>query len=933
MATRTQSLQWQPVEDKGWIPLDDVAPVTTQPAPSEGMTGAQPQQDIYGPPEPVDQPPQTPQEFQQTSVERPEMIPGRPQVPGRPTLGDIAKQQKQQMEANRIALERQHVVVQDNRKKLYAEVRSKLGDDTFDESQALAVTLEDMAKGDFKNALVRMDMQRSDKFNEFRRKLLSQYPKADLQLVKLSGPTRGASIGAALGIEEPPNDTMMVYRPSKYEPWRPVDPQAFDMLSDLADILPNVFNEENFGTMVGTLLTSGAGKVARVLGPMIGDALGVYAHSLVETNLRGVNESTSGEVASKAAIDAGLTGIFAKLFSFRKTLGDNYKEAANAADLAEFARRQDIKPPVIGQQATNPLVTSAWKQVSTVIEKASEIVKRQKSDLLAALERQTAVPEGMNRETILAIDEKRRAEANAAIRNLIAGKEGERADWGDVTSKIIKDYWDSERQRIGKLYDATYAHAPGVSFDISTAAQLAEKEAAPILGAGKPKTQTVTSQGEGGFVFPQTSTQETVSPVQIKGPSAEFKEAVNTLISLDPKVAPFEYKGITYSPFEIVKALRSKFFILSQPGFAERRTGEEEAARKIYSALTEAMDNPNTSMLGGNAKKEFTDLHTAAREANRNFENLMERGMFKQILGHTNNPSSDISTSFAEQMARPGRQHALETIGAIANPAEWELFKQGYVNSLMADPTTISAKMNAWAKSNQMSSLRQLISRGDEMALRAYGDAVSRIEASPIKNALTSWGDSLSWSKDFVKSATREDIADAVEKAGGKNSDFAKSLKGGVYKDILEQSTEIGDGGRRMINVSKATDLFSKYENEGKIFSFMTPKEMENFKNFGSLASVFQASGDVGASLRAAGISSGLRFVLKPTEALGKFMHVLSDDFYASVLMLPAGQRFLSMSGNIQPGTAKAVRAAAILTSEVAANAQRQSAARRTDNQ
>src|SRR5690606_28656265 len=124
--------------------------------------------------------------------------------------------------------------------------------------------------------------------------------------------------------------------------------------------------------------------------------------------------------------------------------------------------------------------------------------------------------------------------------------------------------------------------------------------------------------------------------------------------------------------FEQIKALRTLFYDLKQP---DPKTGtftqEARVANKVYSALTEALDNP----AGGSP--EFTRSYRAASLANRNREDILNRESFVRIA-QSENPQA-----LFEQFAREGNFTALQDIKRTIPPQKFKKFQEGFENHLL----------------------------------------------------------------------------------------------------------------------------------------------------------------------------------------------------------------------------------------------------------
>lgn len=782
-----------------------------------------------------------------------------------------------------------------NRDLRMGEIRGLLGDEPFDDKQNL--------DRDFKELRLRADFQRSDKFKELQLKFLDIFPVGDLRTLQLET-----------------DENVLVFRENHNQAFKIVDPEGLFNIATLFDILPNIFNESVFMSGLFIAATGGSGSVARILLPAIGDAAGVLAQSVVE-RARGFEATTKGEVAEQAAIVGLFSAILGKILNFKKALQTKHPEFSDSAEIAEFAAREGALRPVVGQTAKSPLVRAAFQQAAGSIAEAQERITLQKTSLLASLRSRADAVKGGLEKTFTAIAEGRKKDLFKTMRGLITGKT--KLDSAEAGEKIVLNFFDRERATIGKMYDSSGLVSQGAVFDLRIAQQAGTEARRGVVGGGREVTESIESSIVDEFGRPITRQVTSRPAIRADQPiEGQFSSALDDLAALDPNVRPFEFRGKTDNPFDVIKNLRTRFFLLSLPEAGTRRNQLQNAALQINKKLTEVLQSPR----GGSS--EFRSLLKIANKRNFDFERLTERGFIKSILRSVQAPS-DVATKFAANVVRPGNPRQLRVLKKIATPAEFETFRQGYISSLMADPGTITRKLDAFGAANEASSLRLLLNSNENSALRTFSQGFRRLEKSNVQQELDRFADEAEKALSFLRKSSRLEIADTIKRAGGKTSQLAANFRAATYTDILSAPgvVQITNDGAKIVNTQAALKRFAVLLEERKVNIFMSVGELKNFNNFARLTAIFTGGMDVGGAMRRGAIAGAIREFGAFIRQVGAAHRILSDKFTVRMLSLPAGQRLLggrSLAG-LKPGSAKAIRAAGIMMGVIALDLERRS--------
>jgi len=799
----------------------------------------------------------------------PSITPARPLGPGVSPIQEKVRQLKESQAQAEKDTARLREVQAENRRRRLLEIRQRLGDEPFDDAGAMA--------GDLSELALRADFRRSDKFSEVYRKFYFSdlgTQGGELKLLKLSD-----------------NEEVLLFKEKKDAAWKPVDNDSVELLGDLVDILPDVFSVAGISNALATFMTGGSGTTARVLGPAIGEAIGTIGDYLVEKS-RGLEDTGAVETGVEAAQRGALNAILGRLLLFRDKLAQKYPEVSESSRMAQFAKTEDLDPIMRGQAASSPITRAAFIQAGTTIRSIEEKIQGQKEKLLAAVRRRA--PEDMEIDAALEeAAEKSMERVRGSIEGLKTGST--KLDSTQAIENIVVNFVEAQGRRVGKAYDAALALADNVTYDVAPAQELASIVLRGVRAEAK--------EGE---------------PVRAAGKlSAEFKEALDDLLRMTARVGA----NRPDTPFDVIKNLRTRFYLLAQPTPGTRRSAEEKQANDIYRALTEVMDNP----IGGDTQQ-FKRMYQRASTMNREFENDIGAAYIKAVL-REKDQAGNAATALAKSVASPGRPRQLRLVRKMATKEEWETFRDGYKQTLIEDPKSIIRALDSWNLNREQRSLRLLLSPSEESALRQYAKDWTAFEKSALKGAVDADALPIEKAGQLIAKASRKELADMVANTGGKNGPLARNLVGATYERILNKAIrrEVPSG-REVLDPRTALAEMEKIVQEKKVFSYMTPKELENFDNFVVYAAMLSGKAGAGADLRKAAQAAKAKKFTQPIQVYSAHREIMHDRVIGRILSQPAGQRLIeSGSGmRLEPGTAKTIRLLGMVLGGAAIRAEKQ---------
>lgn len=565
-----------------------------------------------------------------------------------------------------------------------------------------------------------------------------------------------------------------------------------------------------------------------------------YAESKIE-EYRGfetpekAGSSAVGFGLTEAGIEAGLRGIggFGKLAGVMRGGPETVGK-----DLLEFMRKEDLPPLAVGQTAEAPAVRQAFEQTSETVVTPGRLTRAQRRKILDSFIRriQTYGFEGMSQENVEQV-------VQAAVRELdtiIKPGKLDKTGTGRHLVRGLEAFEEASRRWVSEKYARAFSEDTGVFFDISDV----QKQTRDLVAR-------IESQGiSGGDVVIKDITQL----------PKDFQNQVSKVLEMNPTVSGWKGR----SGFEQIKELRTQFYDYMHSDNAEIR----RIATPIYSALTNAMKNP----VGGT--EEFIRAFTAASKANAFREGVLERGFIARALNRTDDPMDIVNRYFTSD-----RRDEIRLIKRIVPKNRWSKFEDAFANRLLQDPKKISQRLANFDEKTR----RVIMPKAKEDALQEYEKQWAKIDQSRLRRIEEAQRTASEKAKELVQRADSGEIAEMVRLSGGRNSNFAQSLKAGIYYDIINNATEVVRG-EQLFNITKLRDRVRFWKKKEKLGSLLTEKDWEDLLNYEKYTSYIKIGTDAGGSIRSHGLTSQARQVHAPHRFAGAWLTFGGDSITSRVL-------------------------------------------------
>ncbi len=556
------------------------------------------------------------------------------------------------------------------------------------------------------------------------------------------------------------------------------------------------------------------GTVGSFLGPVgtfSGTTLGVITQTAIE-KARGFGAGEPGfmgavtEGGVAAGVDLATRGASRVLLGRARTAAQ--QEAALKAILA--AEQLDLEPIAVGQ-LMGPLGRGVFRQVAVTSTIPEKVITNQELSLLNAFRKMADDVPAANADDLLQNVVK--AQQNE-LRTMLTFPHLSRADAGEALQKGI-DTWRRATKKLGdRYYKRAFAAGEDVIFDLSPAQEVARDVQRGVLGSGL----------EG----------EAVSLAAT--PQGALKSAVDDILALDPRMARFAADGKEFSAFEQIKTLRTRLFDLKM---SDDPAVRREASR-LWQGLTDVMDHP----ISGNP--DFVSSYRKASAFWRLREDTLEKSFVAQTL------RSDTPEALARKYMNPNNATALATIRDLVPRPQWEQFRTGFIVDLMNTPTAQSAitRLRNF-RAIDPDGLGVLLNPTEEQAIMKYLTQKAQFEASPARALLER---KMTDAEKFVAMAekgTVGEVADAVTKAGGINSDFAMAARAGIYKSIMDEASTINKQGVQVIDAQKLLSSIEKWQKSGKLDALFRPEDWTRLQMFQAYSAPVSETADIGGAMMA----------------------------------------------------------------------------------
>lgn len=701
---------------------------------------------------------------------------------------------------------------------------------------------------------LRFDMARSNELSEKQAKFRAKYPRGQLNVLPIGD-----------------GQTTLIFRRAPDEPWREVDPPGAQR-GNLADIAGAVLSEPVVGAATAGVAASPAGPLAAIVGAGLGAIAGGVAKYGVES-LRGFEDTEWTQAMRSMGLDATVEmaagGLGAGgLTAFRLIRGlPTARLTADAGEIARAAERLDLPPPVVGQLAQSPVTRGQFFQTGTTSPRPGAILSEQEQALLTRFRTEAgdmsmAGLSDENLDAIVALQQRDlgRLYQFSATNLPNAGEALQRgvSAWELSSKEVI----DRAYARVRELSTET------VFFDVSNIQDIAKSIRRGTRIGTKPRPAW-----PGGPLEQQP-------PIRAEGAiQGDLASLLTDIAKIDPVV---RWRPNDSTAFDQVRALRTRLHNLISSEEGDVRG----PAKLLYGALSDALRTPM-----GVDSPEFLSSYLRANALNAQRESILEMNFIVTALRENASPD-DIAARFF----RPGNAEKLTLLQTIMPPGDFAIFQDGFKSSLFTKGVTsggnaIVRELDTFAKDPE--SLRLLMSPQDEQAIRQYATLLARFDEGAVRSVIN---------RDFslaeralrMGDAKVDDLRRTVAMTGGPDSQFAESVRAGVYKRILDAATET-DLETRAVTISpeklvRAIDDARKNEAYGIVLRESDLTRLEDYRKY---AATVGGAGDVGGPMQAGEVRAGVAAITRPHKFVGAWHTIANNAIVARLLSRPVTANML----------------------------------------
>lgn len=569
-----------------------------------------------------------------------------------------------------------------------------------------------------------------------------------------------------------------------------------------------IVSEPLLGGLIGSFARGGV--FAGPLGTAVGTAVGGLAQVGIES-LRGFGVERE-DWFNATMIEAGMAGSLdfvgrgvAKL-AFGSGARKAYKDAVLAAKVV------GLEPLSVGQVSKFKIVRELFVQVGKIGSRFEAKKLKERQSLLAAFGRLSETRgAGISDDALQRVVVAQNEELAVILHDPInLTKASVREAFVQGTKVAVR----AGRAHISRLYNKAIKLSDDVVFNLGTA-----KDHAANFRVG------VWDRDALGNVIP------------LEGKLApEIESVIDDIMKLPSRIT--STKG-GFTSFEKIKALRTRLYNLKEI----LKGHDRGVAKRLWKQLTRVMDNP----ISGDP--EFVSAWKAASMAHHVFEdNISKLGIMRLL---SRRATWDSQQEAAAKFLRPDNVESLGIIRAALPEKSWDAFRSGYALRLAAEPKALTAlnQLENFAEIDQRG-LRMLMSPQEEVVLRNGLKQKIAYQNSPVREALRKNMTEAETKVHMIKSGTAQDTDDFVRLAGGRDSEGARDLVAGVYRDILDNATSVSGENKEILLESLILQGIDKWQKSGKLVNLFTPHDWKVIKGIRAYSTVFEAA-DVGGGMMA----------------------------------------------------------------------------------
>ena len=694
-------------------------------------------------------------------------------------------------------------------------------------------------------------------------------------------------------------------------------------LSDIADIGGIAVSAETAATVIGAIRTRGASLIMRMIGTGLGGSLG-RALDIGTEAARGFEDDplvdVFGDIAIAGVLGAGGEALFALPRRGARGAIGRGTITLSPEELAAERTAREVGIPGLTPGQANPALQRIEQQSAATSKAVPQFRASQARAALESLKSMAGKIGNIKNLTDEAL-EKVVETMRRDVFNIVT-------DVGKTTPEVMGRALKKARTesvRVAKnflkrRYDKALAAGEDAGFDLTPAHERAAIIKKGVKGKRTIEFQAVDDQGKPLFDAkgkPVLETKEVA--VQLRRLDSELSSVVDDILKLDADVMAFEGS----SAFEQMKTLRTRLFDLKNATVQGKETIQNRFAGQLWSDLTQIMENP----IGGSP--EFVRLLRSANRGNVTFERTLEIVDLKRIAAETE------PGQLGPLLFQPFKSKTLRILKRVISKEKFAQFKDGVSNMLLRDPLNINRTLDQFLR--DPSSLRAVFSEAEEGILRVVGRRFERFTSNPIVDMLKKQTALKEKFQTLFAKGSAGDLAQIIEKSGGKNSKVGRALAAGLIENIADTATRVAKG-KDVLNFGTFISEVGRLERKGVLDAVLQPSQIKALKDKQFLSSFLDVPADVGASMRGASIASKatafLEFPVRPIasikETFSGIVDLSRNAIVGRIFTSETGRRFIVGAGGLQPDLT-GLRALSAVLAEILGDLERQAGADLTE--
>lgn len=736
---------------------------------------------------------------------------------------------------------------------------------------------------------LRSDLTKLGSLANKQRRFKQEFPEGELFQVDLPFPLQGEST--------------LVFRRNLDEPLREVIPGGGAGLPEMAgaatspEVLAPLAGQALFGipgliggSLAGPFISEGSRRQLGFEPEMTMGEAGVEGGIQTGINLA-TDIATRGAVRGARALAAG--------GPTREGVAGMVRPSAGAEAMTLAGEREGLPPLRAGQVAEEPATFTLFQQGTILTPRGEQLAVGQRQAVRRRLEEKANEfgMEGLSTEELQQLADFQRAEISKRLRGTL-NAEGDATTGGTAIQEGIQQFDKTTAAMGGRMYQNAAEFSPDLAFDVSRTVNMANRiEEGTIT---RTRAQPVERPG-GAIIGPNGQPLTPPTTEMVQGTQAvegglpkELREVIDTLQSMDPLVRDLRspMTGEISPGFEQIKKLRSRLFELRfhEDGRVSR------GANQLWRALTTDLANP-----AGQQGPKFARAWKQANQFWADREAQLEK-QFVQNFIRTDQPERIFSA-----LTRPTSYTALaEAARTVPKPA-MERFKSSFMASLIAkgeeNPRLIVSQLNRF-KGNERA-LRMLVSEPEEKALRDFAQELDLWQKGPINKAINDISLPARRAVDIVSRNSEESMQALVRDAGGMDSKVIRSMRAGLYQEILDKATTVTRDGSKVIDAKRMMAEIERLQQMPGFKSVMRPSDIETLTNLELYTSPLRSANDAGTSIMKAEISQQLGAVTQPRKMIAGGHKLLNNRAAAWILSSPASSKVLNRAKKVPFGLEK----------------------------